>query len=432
MYHSISAERRTSPVPWSYLVDPLLQFTAIWCLFSLKIFLVKFGEAGLRPDDLLILLSLIGLALAGRFRRTPISLPLRMYLIFAGIEFLSTTWNATQGRVSFVYSMVFVLRILEYVAFYFIGYSLAHSGFRLERATTWYFWAVCLIVPLQMIGVVPVPGDFGPARASANTNGPYEFAIVCCFILCYIAYKKRHFLVGLLAMVLLALTGSRITLVAAALSLLHFGLTRTRSKGKSLIIAVVLAMFGGGFYLASSSGLISIEAFKRLGNSKSYSLSDMGNVYDAIPVVSTATEYYDGPFQDLNGLDTGSFDGDVSGLIRFTRWITLLKASFSHADTILLGLGPSFGSAAVDGYFTRCLAETGILGLASFLVFLISAITTRKDSNWYFREYVAIMAFSALFIDIFLSYKSMMLLWLWHGMNQYRQQRQTAKVLADA
>lgn len=422
----------TSPLPWFYVVDPLLQITVIWCLFSFKIFLVKFGEAGLRPDDLLLLLSLIGLFVARRISRTPLSLPFRIYLVYAGIELLSTAWNAAQGRVSFWYSLIFVLRILEYSIFYFVGYSLARSGFRVSRVVTWYFWTVCAVVPLQMVGILPVPGIFGRARASGNTNGPYELAIVGGFLLCYLAYRKRSLLKGLLALILVLLTASRITLAAVILSMLHFGFTRMHAKVKTLAIALSTATILACLYLASASGVLSVGAFNRIENSKSYGLSDMRDVYAVTPTVSNAKEYFDGPFEDLNGLDPNSFEGDASGLIRFTRWIILLKSSFAHPDSILIGVGPSFGSAAVDGYFTRCLVETGILGLATFLAFLVSLLTARQGSNWYFREYVVIMMISALFIDIFLSYKAMMLFWLWHGMNQYQRALQTDELPATA
>lgn len=423
---------QTPPLPWFYIVDPLLLFTAVWCLFSFKIFLIKFGEAGLRPDDLLLMLSLVGLFLTGRIRRIPLSLPLRIYLAYAGVELLSTAWNAAQGRVSFLYSLVFVLRILEYVIFYFVGYSLAHSGYRISRVVTWYFWTLCAIVPLQMAGILPVPGAFGRLRASGNTNGPYELATVASFLLCYLAYRKRSLLKGVLALVVVLLTASRITLIAAILSLLHFGFTRTHSKAKTLAVALPLLIILGCLYLASVSGYLSIGAFNRIENSKSYGLSDMSDVYAVTPTVSNAKEYFNGPFEDLNGLDPNSFEGDASGLIRFTRWIILLKSSFAHLDSILIGVGPSFGSAAVDGYFTRCLVETGILGLVTFLAFLISLLAGRQGSNWYFREYVVIMVISAIFIDIFLSYKSMMLLWLWHGINQYQRALQAEDLSAPA
>ncbi len=415
------SEQRPGAVPWYRLVDPLLQVTIVWCIFSFKIFLISFGEAGLRPDDLLILASLIALILIGRARRTPISLPLRFYCVYIGVEFVSAGWNAWQGRVPLVYSLVFVFRLLEYVAFYFIGYSLARSGFRLIRVALTYAYTLCALVPLQMLGLLPVPGVFGRSRASGNTNGPYELAVVCGFLLCYIAYRKRRVLIGAASVILIILTASRITLVATILSLFHFGVSRSRSVGKTIVLASSVALLGGSLYLVSSLDLVGIGAFDRLKNSSSLGLTEAREVYDAAPVAKNATDYMEGSFQDLNGLDTANFDGDMSGLIRFTRWLTLLKTNFAHVDSIVIGLGPSFGSAAVDGYYTRCYVETGAVGLVAFLSFLISMLLTRRGSNWYFRDYVLIMLVSALFIDVFLSYKSMLFLWLWHGMNQYRR-----------
>lgn len=423
---------RPRTFPWFRLVDPLLLVTSVWCLFSFKIFVVKFGEAGLRPDDLLLLLSMAGLMLTRRLRRTPISLPIRLYLVYAGIQLLSTCWNAFTGRVNFIYSLVFVIRILEYLCFYFIGYSLVRTGYQFMRIVTWYFWTLCAVVPLQMLGILPVPGAFARERASGNTNGPYELAIVAGFFLCYLAYRKRSMFKGFLSLVMIVLTASRITLVAAIVSLLHVGFTRAKSKAKTLAIVIPVAVILASIYALAMSGVLSIDAFNRIQNSKSYGIADIRAMYTATDPVSNATEYFNGPFEDLNGIDVNDFNGDASGLIRFTRWIVLVKSSMAHWDSIILGMGPSFGSAAVDGYFTRCFVETGISGLIVFLAFVISLLMIRKGSNWYFREYVVIMVISALFIDIFLSYKSMMLLWLWHGMNQYLVPAEEKIAVAEA
>jgi hypothetical protein len=74
----------------------------------------------------------------------------------------------------------------------------------------------------------------------------------------------------------------------------------------------------------------------------------------------------------------------------------------------------------VDGYYVRLFIETGIVGLSLFLRFAKALVSVRTDALLYFREYVLILLITACFIDIFTSYKAMILLWLWHGMNQYR------------
>lgn len=423
MHSFPESQNRKQKIAWSLLVDPLLIVTVTWCIFSFKIFLISFGEAGMRPDDLLILASFVALVVAGRVRRTPISLPLKVYFVYIAIEFVSAAWNGFLGRVGFIYSLVFVLRLLEYLAFYFIGYSLARSHFRTLQIARGYAYTLCALVPLQMLGLVPIPGVFGRSRASGNTNGPYELAVVCGFLLCFVAYRKRSVFIGAASLALIVLTASRITLIASVLSLIHFGLTKTRSLGTVIGLTTAVIVIGSGLYLTAASGLVSIGAFDRLQNSSSLGIADAQAVYDAAPVAKNATDYMEGSFQDLNGLDTGSFDGDMSGLIRFTRWLTLLKTNLSHVDAIVIGLGPSFGSSAVDGYYTRCFVETGALGLLAFLAFLAMLLFARRGSNWYFREYVLIMVVSSIFIDVFLSYKSMLLLWLWHGINQYRRGR---------
>jgi hypothetical protein len=103
-------------------------------------------------------------------------------------------------------------------------------------------------------------------------------------------------------------------------------------------------------------------------------------------------------------------------MIRMYRWATLLKTTLAHGDSVLLGLGPSFGSAAVDGYYVRVFIETGILGAAVFLWFL-RRLWQAQPAGAAFREFVLIVMVSALVIDVFASYKTMLLLWVWHGAN---------------
>ena len=413
---------------WQYLIDVLCKVTLVWCLFSFKIFLVAFGEAGLRPDDLLILLCLFGLIYTGRLRATPVSLPLKLYYVFLGINLLSAVWNSIVGRVNLLYSLTFVLRLFEYLVFYYVGYSLARQGFNLSKVALRYAYALCLVVPLQMIGLVPIPGLFSRERAIGNTNGPYELAIVCSFLLCYLGYRESRRMVGSASLIMIILTASRVTLIASMVSLVRFSLLKSRSKIIMLCLLVLLCVLGIGLYGASSSGLLQVDALDRLSNSKSLAVDDVRTIYDSTPVAQNATDYLEGSFSDVDGIDLSSFDGDLSGLIRFTRWIALIKANLAHVDSILLGLGPSFGSAAVDGYYVRAYVESGLAGLVAFMSFLAVVLWSRQGSNWYFREFVLIMIISGIFIDVFASYKSMMLFWLWHGMNQYRDESPTKRL----
>jgi hypothetical protein len=99
-----------------------------------------------------------------------------------------------------------------------------------------------------------------------------------------------------------------------------------------------------------------------------------------------------------------------------------------HWDSELLGLGPSFGTAAVDGYFVRLFIETGFVGLSAFFVFSIAMLSQAKQTSWNFRNYFIILLGTCLFIDIGVSYKPMLLLWLWHGLNQVTEDRDDKEI----
>jgi uncharacterized membrane protein len=68
----------------------------------------------------------------------------------------------------------------------------------------------------------------------------------------------------------------------------------------------------------------------------------------------------------------------------------------------------------------RVFIETGIVGLLLFFRFAKVLASDRTGVLLYFHEYVLILLITACFIDAFTSYKPMILLWLWHGMNQYQ------------
>ena len=62
-------------------VDRVLLFILFWCIYSFKIQLGGVGEAGLRPDDLLMALAVVLLLFKGAFRISRLSRPFKLYLL---------------------------------------------------------------------------------------------------------------------------------------------------------------------------------------------------------------------------------------------------------------------------------------------------------------------------------------------------------------
>lgn len=409
--------------------DQFLYVIVLLCLFSFKMVFIGVGESGIRPDDLLILIAFVVLLVRGDLRRVTRSLPFKLYLGFVVINVVSAVWNSVVGRVSPLISVFFVVRLLQYMIFYYLGFAIARSGRRIAPLMTAYLVVLAVVVPLQMFGLIPVPGAFAGivSRAVGNTNGPYELAVVAAFLLCFLGYQLEGPLKGLTAFALIILSASRITFAATVLSGARVMVQGTRSRLRLAATIVMLLVVGGfGFagysVLAGNSGP-KIEIFSRLSTAASVIQgSEIAAVYDTVPVYHSSSDYIDGEFADAvtESVAAEGDKGEVSGAIRVLRWATLIKSTLAGVDTTLIGLGPSFGSAAVDGYFVRVFIETGVLGLVAFLAFAVALLRERKTSSWAFREYVFILLASCCFIDIGVSYKPMLLFWLWHGMNQFR------------
>lgn len=417
--------------------DRTLYFILLWCLCSFKVLLGGVGEAGMRVDDLLIVFAFAIMFTRGDLQRVPRSRALNIYLAFIAINLCSSLWNGWMGRVSFLYATLFTARLLEYLAFYYLGYVLVESGVDLWRGFRIYFYALCVVVPLQTIGLIPVASHFNAVRASGNTNGPYELAVVAAFFLCYFGYQGRKKLSAAAAFALLVLTSSRITFIGTAIGFLTRTLVRSKSRQRALaLVAMVLfAAYGINSWMQSkpeaSEHAESLSS--RLESSSSLlSLGDLNDLWDFAPTYQTEDDYYKGAF-----IDAGDFallsEKDASGMIRVYRWFSLVKSTVSSFDSLVIGLGPSFGSAAVDGYFVRVFIETGLLGLISFFVFVRALVMQRDGSHGAFREFVFILLVTACAIDIFTSYKPMLLLWAWHGMNEFAaKQGDHAHSLSDA
>jgi hypothetical protein len=412
----------------SRLTTRVLYAILVWCVFSFKMILIGVGESGIRADDFLILLAFVLLVLRGDLRKVKRSRPFNIYLAFVAANLLSALWSSDAGRVTPLVSFFSVVRLIQYMVFYYLGYMVARNGSKISGMLSIYLIVLCAAVPLQMIGVVPVPGAFNgiTSRAVGNTNGPYEMAAVAAFLLCYLGYRQRSWVKGTSSLFLVLLSASRITFIATALSLVKIMLTRPRSRRGLVLGVATLAVIGViGFVTApqisndASNGREGVLARISTAASTGISLDTVTSAYNEVPTYRTAADYFQGEFNESGGqaMEGG---GDVSGLTRVLRWTTLIKSALNGLDTILIGLGPSFGSLAVDGYFVRVFVETGVIGLALFMWFAKSLLADSAGSSWAFREYVFIMLGTACFIDIFVSYKPMLLLWFWHGMNQFK------------
>jgi len=394
------------------------------CLFSFKLILLPVGDSGIRLDDLLILLMLAWMAITGRLRGIKVSRAFRSYAVFLCAGVASALWNGFQGRVDLLYSLVFVARQAEYMSFFFFGYRLWASVGQLSKGVGLYALALAFVVPAQMLRYLPVPSRFDASRAIGNTNGPYELAVVAGFILCYLGYRQRSKTSGVLAFVLLVLTAARVTFVGVALSLARVALRRFGQNSVTTTAAISLVtILGIALFTLPDSPAHAVESpvylAERLRDSASlWSLAKIPAMYELVPAYETSVDYETGAFVRAIRYAVDRHEADPGGVIRFYRWFALLKSTLAGVDSTLIGLGPSFGTTAVDGYFVRVFVETGITGVVLFGLFLKRLYGDTQPDSWPLREYIFILAITGCFIDIFVSYKPMLLLWLWHGLEQ--------------
>ena len=110
---------------------------------------------------------------------------------------------------------------------------------------------------------------------------------------------------------------------------------------------------------------------------------------------------------------------DPSLELRLMRWSVILKTNAQNFPSIFLGSGPSFYGVAIDSYYMRIYAETGVVGLIVFLIFLKSLITCHRENPELIKVILAI-AISGLLIDIFASMKVMALFWFLMGFENKR------------
>lgn len=414
-------------------VGQLVYLLVIFCLFSVKINIVGIGEGGIRLDDLLMVPA-FGYLL---FRAIVINEKFPMYFLYY-LSFLifcvfATLLSASFERVHGLYGLFFIVRLAQYSMFFLIGSYLFKNGYSLEPVLKAYVILLAVLIPLQMMSVIPVPGEFGATRASGNLNGPYELAAVSAFLFFFFYSKRmRNMPFAIISAVVLFLTASRITIFAVAVIVFavffrNISSLRQRAVFVGLPALVFLCLFlfnphdsftevdikGTGFVNRVRS--IDLDVFAK-------SASDF---YVNTPVYKKSSDYLDDAY--LNSIDIAASledDVDSSGIIRFTRWAALLKSTFSQFDTSIFGMGPSFGSIAIDGYLVRLIVETGIVGVFLFFVFFISAYRwSLRGASW-IGHYLLALLITSFFIDIFMSYRPMMLLWLALGFDFARRKKE--------
>lgn len=401
------------------------------CLFSFKWSIIQTSGSGLRLDDFIIVFITIFSACYfftnGNTNIPRISRVLPLFIMYVFLCIISSIYNSYSGRVPFSLSVLYSLRNIEYLAFIFLGFWFFKYRVSPERLFQYYVLYAFVLIILQYLHIVPVVSKISLGRAIANTGGPWELAAISTFF-CVYFFKKKKWLIFMLSTAMLLLSESRISLLALlifiAVQIFKSMAFNSKYTYKSIIFSAFLLSII--MFLLSFKLILSPSHNQEEGNigvvDRYSSIMDESNqnkilkIIASLPSVDNQQDYIALTYSDAFFKDIFSGGGDASALIRFSRWVILIKSTFSNPDTLLIGLGPSFAGLAVDGNYTRIFAETGLLGLFSFILFSIFLLfRLRKNNEFVLFWYYFCLCVTGLFIDVFVTYKAMMLFWFYYG-----------------
>lgn len=277
----------------------------------------------------------------GLFLKTPLNKPIAYYSL---VCLISTLIGAMYGRADLKTGFLYVLKYFEYMVIYFMVANHLES----KKQVRTYLWAMlitCAIVSIMAIAEIPggerVSAPFEGEKGEPNTFGGYLVFMISVVTGLAVTSKssRAQVLYGFLALVFavpLLYTQSRSSYLAVIPAMLVF--VWLSEKRLWVILAVLVA--GIGFTLFTPD-----PAEERV----TYTLNQGRYQKDVV---------------ELGGM---RLDTSLSARLRNYR-----SVSEDWVKHPVLGYGVT-GYAFVDGQYFRVIAETGLLGLITFLI-LISAI----------------------------------------------------------
>ena len=249
--------------------------------------------------------------------------------------------------------------------------------------------------------IIPRIGKFTGAseRLTINTSGPFETSAM----LAMLAYAAPAIWLTPFLIVLVFLTQARVTLLGILISFAAARPGRTMAVG--FAGAIVATAAAQPIYNAISKS--------RLGDSESPAAMGRLLVYtwQRVPVVPRPVYYRE---RFLQGSQIYRYmpntRGDLSFKLRAVRWPIVIKSTGARWVQLFVGWGPGAWSNAVDGYFVRVFGETGLIGIALFVSWIVLALRTLKQRS-VGKFSLVMLIVAGLFIDIFASSKVMPILW---------------------
>jgi hypothetical protein len=371
-----------------------------------KLTVVPVSFSGVRLDDFICLIAFAWIISRGRLRLSSTDSYVKVYLFFIGTQFVSALYN--YGSNSYI-GLLFPVRLLELLVWYYVGINAIKSRTKEEINKVFLFLGLYLSIYsfAEILGFAPKFGLFTNTNRVATTmTGPFEYAVVIAVL----GFFIKHSIPKAMTLVSLLLTQSRVTLF----STLFIYLFIWKKKWSSLITFIIGALL----LIIVSPKLDVLERFDGFIEFGVGNITEItSQYYSMVLPADSSADYFESTHEESAYKLINQTDASLE--IRLMRWMVILKTNTKTIYSLLIGKGPGFYGIAVDGYYVRVFAETGLIGLSVFVLFLVSLYRTHRKN----KEIVALivtMALTGLLIDIFVSVKVMALFWFLLGVHSQK------------
>lgn len=377
-------------------------YIVLFALYILapKVDLYTIGSAAIRPEDVISALAFVIFAASAR-RRLSLPVHAKIYLAFVGFGLVSAVLNFTTGG---LVSVVYGIRLLQYMVWFFIMYEAAPRLSVREIRWTFITLSVLFIIwgGAEYFGFAPRIGKFTGAeqRLTINTSGPFETSAM----LAMLAYAAPLIWLTPFMAVLIIMTQARITLLGVLVS---FAAAR---PGRTMVVGILGAMLA----TIAAGPLYDAVSKSRLGKSETplAMVNLLSYTWRRVPTVPQPLYYRERFLQGPMVLRyMPNTRGDLSFKIRAVRWPIIVKSTAARPLPRFVGWGPGAWSNAVDGYYVRAFGETGVIGILLFVAWIGAALRTLKQRSVGKFSLIMLVAVG-FFIDIFTSSKVMPILWV--------------------
>ncbi len=436
----------------NYKNQYLIFFTSL-LLFFPRINLFSFGgahTAGLRIDDIIILLIFVTLIFNHKIFKLNVSKSHLIYFTFVFISLLSFFFNnfyedSYLGSTSIFYP----IRYVEYFVFFVVGSLIVNQSSFIKIVLYLALYQIIIII-FQYLGYFPAftsTDGINFKVVAGMTGGPWEVSIVLtlCFAVYVNHFNKLKYLIysfiiiALLAYINFYILGSRsssLTFIVLTFILIFLNIKNFCHNNILRKITLILILFISFFIVLLFKPILTQSNSDQLNNDCEYSIEkcsnnmvinrsgnliDLNNYYllinfykfvrtnvgeDKIPIGRLYSEENNlDKTGQINFSNTNSVD--LSWLMRMEKWIYGISIWQDKLPySFYLGIGPGAVGPSFDGSWIRLLVENGIIGLLLIIVFFVHLL---MKNSFIFLPILTI-SLSMFFIDSFLAYKSVSLI----------------------